>query len=473
MLTTTILLLITIAIIVIVYLQPTIKGKLKPYLQKRAVKIFTFTMTLALTMMGFLLSMGNDYFAQYDYKPLVILKDLIQTKKTVNYEDIRDDSEMDNPKYYFILDVSESIKDKSNSVDLNDNIKDQIKAIKKSAYCPHKGYDFGITEDSKKIDFNRLLQVRLMYSLLKLQDTQKDKMDYSIILFSSNPEICPEKDIKKTFGIIYNQKFDGKESNFVGLFEFLQDNIISSFGPTNYYKRRECHLIFFSDFLHDNKSKEIEADLKEDFSRFMWELQKKNIDIKLYYSDKPKQSNTSSHTKGLFVSELFSSVYPFLKVEALDADSGFACPMISKTPIPIRYSNSLFEEELKTSIRFKGFGKQEGLSLGLKYGPENYNDMKQNYYLINGTDTLPLSSNMQSISIDERDNVSLMIRGYIPAPYKSPDVVIQDSKEEMQYIVPVAFYKKIPRTGWILLYIIGVLLTFQIMVFPYIIKRVK
>ena len=92
--------------------------------------------------------------------------------------------------------------------------------------------------------------------------------------------------------------------------------------------------------------------------------------------------------------------------------------------------------------------------------------MKQEYYLIKGKDTKHLSTNLQSLKVDSNQSVGLMIEGYIPAPYKSPDIIIEDKEELASYIVPVTFYKEFPPTGKLLLKImLGILVLTSLVLF--------
>ncbi len=135
------------------------------------VKIFTFIMTLILTLIGFLFSVGDDYFSQYDYKWGTI----ISPEKNVDFDDIKAESDKEEPQYYFILDVSGSIKEpKEEPIKLTTAIRDQINVIKSSGHCSANGFDFDVNENSRTIKYSRLLQVQLLYALTKLYENKKE-----------------------------------------------------------------------------------------------------------------------------------------------------------------------------------------------------------------------------------------------------------------------------------------------------------
>lgn len=393
-------------------------------------------LTVLFTFLGFLISIGNDFFSQYDYNLCDIFKEMIIPQKTVSYEDIMNKSDEVTPMYYFILDVSGSIKQKGNEV-LTQDIKDKIQIIKESANCPPEGYNFDITDNSNSIKYKRLLQVHLMYALLRYSNNE----EILLWLFSDNPQQNKFTKMSDAFQKIYEEEFKGHNSDFITLIKSLEANILNRISASNIFKRRECHIIIFSDYLHDTQARNSDDKLRKTTKDFLQTLNSKSVDVKLHYVESAISSKNSP-----FLNILLEES-PSSKVEKLDLNSGIISPIVSKKPIPFYYSNSLFEEELKTTVTFNKTGS---FSIGLN--SESYDKMKQEYYIIkNEEDTFHLSSNMLDLSINKNESINLMIRGYIPAPYSSPDLIIYDKGKGIKYVVPVAFYKKFPLTGWLII----------------------
>ena len=419
-------------------------------------KIIGIIITILFTLFGFLLSIGNDFFSQYDYKLDAILKGMINPPKTVSYEEIKNRSDEVTPMYYFILDVSGSIRQKRDEV-LTQDIKDKIQIIKESANCPPNGFDFDITDNSKTIKYKRLLQVHLMYALLKYSNND----EILLWFFSDNPQKNPFTKMSEAFEKIYQEEFIGLNSDFITLINSLRKNILEKISASNIFKRRECHIIIFSDYIHDTKARNSDKKLRETTRNFIETLNSKSVDVKLHYIESAISSDKSP-LLGILLEESPSS-----KVEKWDINRGIISPIISKKPIPFYYSNSLFEEELKTTITFN---KTDSFSIGLN--SESYDKMKQEYYIIkNDEDTFHLSSNMRNLLINKKDSINLMIRGYIPAPYSSPDLIIHDKGKGVKYVVPVAFYKEFPATGWIIIRTIGIILCCSFIYLLYFIVR--
>lgn len=415
---------------------------------------------LLISLFGIVITIGNDYYSQYNFDIInAINTDLLSLNKSYCFvKEQKNASTGVSPKYFFILDVSGSIK-KANNVDLSITINNQINELRSSGFLPNSGFDFGVNKSKNinskiKIGYHNLLQVRLLHILKQLHDNQGDKLDYSIVLFSDNPEIIPTTNIYDTFQLIVNEKFNGKNSNFILLLKCLQENILKDIGPADSFKKKECNLIFFSDYLHDDNSIYFRQDLENCFLSFLKEMKEKNVNIKLHYYEVYDNQNNNNKKKTTSVKtysihELFSSIFPWSKIEALNIEDGsLNSPLVLKRPIPFHYINDIFEEELTTYIDFKNLPKKKSYLFGLQYSPDEnekikyYQFVKQEYYLINGKDTIHLSETLKKLEIKPTDKVLLKIKGYIPAPYNSPDIVIQDNEEGIRYIIPVAFYKK-------------------------------
>lgn len=461
-----------------IYSQSQIWDKIVKYEKKVLSIIFIFypekvkkyilgILTTVLALLGFLFSIGNDYFSQYDYDIKKILNSYDSYNRIFYYSDISSVIENTIPKYYFILDVSESINTKELKTEVTENLKKISEDIRNSGYCDNGTNNFEIKDNTKFIPYCQYLQLQLMHALKELYNSHKNDFDYSIVKFSNNPQIVPTKDITESFKTIDNEDFKGGKTNFIGLLGCLQDNILSSVGPSNNYKRREINLVFFSDFLHDDGLRYPRKDLENKVLSFLKTMSEKNIDIQLFYSK--DYFDKKSYYKSYSIFDLFSSSFPRSKIGILDIDDGLLSCLISKKPIPIYFNNSLYEEELKAKIDFGRLNGKKTLSFGIQQS-SLFNDsikpdyfIKQEYYLINGCDTIHLSGNLQEQEIKPTDNVTLMIKGYIPAPYLSQDFVIQDNEEGIKSIIPVAFYNEFPFTGIIILISMALLLMFVVL----------
>ena len=452
--------------------------RLKERIWRKRGEVFSIGLTLTFTFFGFLLSVGDDFFSQYDYKHKKIYHNILPKEnsedRVVDFNDIKKDSEKYAPKYYFILDVSGSMPNKS--VKIDDITTEQIKVINGSGYAPHnEGYIF-IDDNGGKISERRKLQALIMSTLIKLYDSAKENL--YVILFSSFPEqLADDKSIRDKLTQIYNRKFDGNNTNFEVCFEFLKKKVLKSVGPSDKFKRRECHLIIFSDYINDpyktsEEKEKAEQKLQKAVRDFISDVREKNLDLRLHYQE---ISDDKSGKKTLLLQSLLNEI-PSSKVAVFNGDSGIVSPIISGKPIPFYYSNSVFEDSLTTSIKFDSLKCEKELSFGLNCSPTEYNNLKQEYYLIKGSNIIHLSDNLQSRIIEPTDKITLMIKGYIPIPYKSPDIVIQDKDEGIKYIVPVAFYREFPEAGvWILSIIISLIVLLLLIIiweiYRWIVKR--
>lgn len=139
-------------------------------------------------------------FSQYNIFTLV--KHVCSIGDSVSFGDIKNDSDMDNPEYYFILDVSKSTNNRNKKVPLDRTIKKQIEEINNSGYCDDRKGFFREYSNKAEIDFNRLLQVRLLFSLQKLNklyEKKKEELVYRIVYFSNNASVRNFESLNEAF----------------------------------------------------------------------------------------------------------------------------------------------------------------------------------------------------------------------------------------------------------------------------------
>ena len=411
-------------------------------------EILSICFTLFFTFLGFLLTICNDYFSQYYYNDSINLLH----RKPISYNDIKGKSLP--PSYYFILDTSTSITE-AKSVSHDESIDKKIRDIQDSGVLPEKGYNFD--EDKKGfISFKQFLQVNLLYTLNKLSKSNIKNM--SVITFSDkasmtyrNVDVNDYDRFQKIFREIYDEKFNGKQSDFVSLFSFLQKNIIDTLGPSASFKRRECHFILFSDYLHsvNRNSNNDRNKLEKQIQEFLKAVEKKSLDVKLHYI-----KDANNNKKESIITLL--NVKAASKIEILDIDKEMISPKTSESPIPFYYSNSLFENNMSSQIVFN---EEHNLSFGLE--PKS-DKMKQDYYLKIGKEKIYLTDYLHERTVSPKDTVYLVIDGYIPAPYTSPAIIIEDKEDGTKHIVPVVFYKTFPRAGYLILLSIFVLMIIMI-----------
>ena len=414
--------------------------------------------TLILTLVGFFLTIGNEYFAQFDYNTNKIVKEMFYHEDNLNFSDIKVEHKASIPQYYYFLDVSGSMK-YAGKKDLTEHIENKIDITNNSSKGSYNEWTFDVDKREQKIEFYRLLQVRLMHSILRQAEKHKDNFKYSVVLFSGNPSeftIC-SKEISQVFKeIYYETKYDGAKSDFVSLLKYLNEHVVKKASPANGYKPDEYYVVILSDNLHDANRKQNNYDVEQKLLDYLREMSGKEINFRFYFLDGVNNQN------GFPVDNVFKSVFPNSPIGVLDVDDELVCPIISKKPLSFFYTNSLFEESLTTCLIFDSLKHKKNFSVGLgsidNNGFENNDGVKQEYYLIEGTDTVHLSRNRRLILVDLNDRIELMIKGYIPAPYKSPDIIIHDEEEDVRYIIPVTFYKKFPPTGYILLFCIVLIL---------------
>ena len=466
------LLLISVSLLLIVFLSIILYCVATRENKEKYRRLFFGAFTIFLTMVGFFLTIGNEYFSQFDYKPDKIVNELFFHQDNLDFSEMKVEHDAKPPHYYYIMDVSGSMK-YAKEEKLTEHINMKIDYINNFAKVSTKKWNFDIDKNKQTIGLRRLLQVRLMHSILKQYEKHKDNFNYSVVLFSENPKELtdPSKKMQDVFNEIYdNIDYQDKETNFISLLRYLNEDVLKNASHADKYELVEYYFVLLSDNLQDSKSDPNLKEVEQQILDYLWKMHEKTVDLRFYYLDEVTGRN------GFPVDYLFKSVFPKSPIGVLDNNDELFCPIVSKKPISFFYTNSLFEECLSTYFTFDGLNKKREFTVGLGAWDteiESLDEIKQEYYLIEGTDTIHLSRNRQRIRVDNNDKVEFMIKGYIPAPYKSPDIIIQDEKEDVRYIIPVTFYKNFPASGYLLLgcLLVGIGL-FILLLIVYLIKEI-
>lgn len=423
--------------------------------------VFVFILTTIMTLFGLLLSISNDYLSQFDYSLKRIYHSYQIRQKGLSYDKIIKNHEESSPKFIFLLDVSGStgVKVKAKTQKDKDRISRQIDKVNRSRHNKEQQKKtFGWDKKNGTILLNELLRIRMLSMLEGLKELDYKYLDYSIVSFSEKA-VWYEPDSTKilnsrlddTYKEFLKKEFDGKITDFYELFNYINDVVFkeNEFGIRSMFKSDECIFVFLSDYLHDNK--EIAYDkIEDEVSKLCRKMVDANVNLKLYILD---YSSISSKGKDLInvVDLLKKNLSPaaFQNFDIIKDTISTWYPLVIKQPIPFFYDNSVFEESLETALIFDGIDNSKTLSIHLANGSDSN---KIEYLLIDGeSNNYRLSNRNSEITVKKGAKVSMMIKGYIPAPYTSPDVIIEDYDKGARYIIPIAFYKSFPRSGWPLL----------------------
>lgn len=426
-----------------------------------------------LTLVGLFLTIGTDFSSQFDYNLCQMFVKILDPNNNLKFnKDISVNQKETPPFYIFALDVSGSMKYQKEE-NFTNLIKNKINDI--NEYMVHHGgksicfkqkkisfdKDAGGSQsfdELEKISFPDLLKVRLINSLVKLtKDKRKNGQEFSycVVLFDSIPsrivDTLDEKaEMDSVCDTIINQPSNGKETDFIKLFDHFNSVIDDMcMKERDKYKPVDCYIAIYSDCLHDVKRNFSKQDVESNLKQSLNKIHRKNVNLRFFIPNRDRDEKVKKDSC-LPIEDIIKDVFPKSPIGLLDEDDELVCTIISEKPISFFYKNSLFEEELTTHLKFDNLKHKRDYYFGLGKN-SNIDELKQEYYLIDGTDTFHLSSHPQSIRLDLNDEIEFKIKGYIPAPYISPDVLIRDEEGKTQYIVPVAFYKELPLTGYLLL----------------------
>jgi len=429
-------------------------------------KSLIFNISFSFALLGFVFAIADDYFSQYGYDPETIKDYEKQKRKGVFFDSLVGKKTENAPEFIFVLDVSKSTQNVN--VKMTKSIRDQIDAVVSTGRCGTDENSFGVNRIKDEIPYNKLLQVRLLYSLIQLEQLNYDESDlvYSVVYFSGQPgQFIPNsnklsKRIDESFDDILIQKFEGQNSDFVKLLEHLDIMYFSKnntrkdgFSCRNPFGRKDYIVIFLSDYLHDPKQKNPYED-KEKINSIIKRIEDANVNLKLYTIIE-NDAIITNNSDLIRLDEILKRVPDTEILDLRGFENKLCYPVVLSTPLPFFYSNRIYEDSLRSSIVFK---KYQDISVGL----ENYSgNSRQEYRLYQQGIDQPcrLSNNNKSIVVRKNDTVKIEIFGYIPAPYTSPDIILEDPAKGVQYYLPVVFYKNCPKTAvWLMDVIIGVFL---------------
>lgn len=431
-------------------------------------KILILAVSLNLTFLGFVIAVADEYYSQYDYKLETIRKYERIKKSGVELQDLIGTESKTSPEYVFILDVSGSTK--NSKVNSSESIDSQIQYINKQVpFYNLQQLEFKKVGDNW--DFNKLLQIRLINSLMKIDVLDRDSvLKLSLIRFHGHSR-CQTLELKDKYSenmknmiiSVNNENFNGSNTDFVKLLEVIRDYIkgrIEQSVSSNYVPK-DFVFVFLTDYLHDPDEKINKYDTQKQLASLIREIDGFNVQINLFVVENNDGEVFVQEPQHLVsVYKLFKNSLSFSTHQTLDLrsrENEICYQMILPNPIPFFYTNSLFEKDLKTVLFFNDKSIKKA-DTKLLFGLNSYFDSSRQEYLIKfkKNKVKRLSKNLIEEIINANESVELSFTGYIPPSYTSPDIVIEDSKKGVRYIIPAVFYKNFPQSGkWLLLFILG------------------
>lgn len=422
---------------------------LKKESRHRIKNTWILIITIVLSLCGFALAIAEEYLSQYDYDPSTIIKYEGYRKHGVSFDTLRKGDATTSPEFIFVLDVSGSTK-KMPSVELTSSVNDQIAAIKKSGLLDATlNFDNLLGIDNKKntIPFCNLLKVRLLYSLSVLRAMNYDTINYRIIYFGENCEEPPipynkglVERIKESYNDIIKKKLDSKNTNFVALLDYINELIRKFDNP-----QKDIVVVFLTDYIHDVKN-DTPFDTQKALEQSIKGIEDTGANLKLcMITDEDSSIISDGRIDKLLQDNL--SPHIFNKLDLRGAENVFNYPMMMPAPFPFFYSNSKFENSLRTSMAFS-FNQKK--TIGFRLG--NYiNNKRLECKMYVGDDEYLLSRNIHKVEIKKGERVYFEIKGYISAPYTFPDIIFEDESVGAQYFFPVVFIRESPRSVYLLL----------------------
>lgn len=426
--------------------------------------LFISILSVVITLYGIVLAIADNYLSQFDYNLCTIRKYENLSETGISYDSCLDVKTRISPKYIFVLDVSKSTQ--KISVEMTSTIQEQIDTINQSGRLGTNKETFGIDYKKNTIPFSNLLKVRLLYSLIQLDSKNYDTIDYTIIYFADHCEKENHRSGKTmsdcidiSFKNILEREIDGQNSNFVNLFKFI-NNHIQSYPLRNPLEIKDVNIVFLTDYLHDVPS-EKPYDTKVSLEKNIRQIENANTFLTLFMvEDDPIFIKNDDYIKDLKLIRIFNllqnnlSESVFQNIDLRNYDFTFDCPMTLSTPLPFFYSNSIFEESLKTTMTFC-----HEKDLAFRVGNFSNSDRRE-YRLHQSSREKPrrLSNNKTYITVGKNERIDFEIFGYIPAPYTSPDIIIEDRSKGAQYVLPIVFFKECPKSVVLLSWVIIIVL---------------
>lgn len=404
--------------------------------------------SIAITLFGILIAVADGYLSQYDYDRTKIREHVTYKKKGIAFSTLVGGQSDTPPQYIFVMDVSKSTM--SHRVPKTVSIEYQINDINSCGRLTTERETF--KEDSKgNLLFSELLRIRLLHLLLQLEEKEYDNIEYSIVYFAG---ICSHKRSQKgkllceriddSYVEIMKTEFDGNNTDFKALFDFIHKEYIKDVELEDPYKKKDVIIVFLTDYIHDVKNEntnEVEKALIESIEK----MENKSVNLSLfmlYDNDNLVEIRPKKNT--IDISKLIQEHLPkarFAKLDVKNSEDIFY-PLILSTPFPFYYSNSVFERSLKTDILFD---HEQNLCFYMGDTYTNTNKLEFRLHPCGSKKTIRISRNKNQVPIKEGKS-SIELFGYIPAPYTCPDIIVEDVSKGVQYIMPVVFYKDCPKT---------------------------
>lgn len=432
-------------------------------------------LTTISTLMGFFLSISNNYMYQFNYDMNTIIHSFDVKNNGVRFSKIIENEITSPPKFIFLLDISKStnIKVKAKTTKDKDRIKKQIDKVNGSKHNKKdQKKKFGWDEKNKEILFSELLRIRLLGMLESLKELEYDFFEYSIISFSEKAtEFTPQNHnfknrqeemiarLDETYEKFLDKGFCGDTTDFYELFKYINNEVFNA-GKINLrtdYKSKECIFIFLSDYIHDaNIDKET---LENQIQNLCRKFNEANINLKLYilnYSSLLKNEGLVN-IADLLKNNLSQEAYQELDIVKDSISTWYS--KTTKEPISFFYSNNIFEDNLKSYLVFDNCINTKTLSIHLEKKDKS-DRLEYILYNAKNAESKQLLSNRDiNIEVNNEDKMCICVQGQIPEPYSTPNLVIEDSSTGVLYYIPIVFYKNFPKTGWLLLSaILGILL---------------
>ena len=405
-------------------------------------------LSIAFTLFGIAIAVGDSYLSQYDYKKATIRENVKYKKKGISFSTLIGGLSDTPPHYIFVMDVSKSIL--SQKIRKTNSIEEQINVINNSGRMSTTRESFGEDSDGM-ILFSELLKIRLLCLLLQLEDKNNDDIEYTIVRFAgqcSSRKFSVGKKISErideAFPLVLSTRFDGNNTDFKILFNHLNEKYIKDIKAENRFDKKDVIIVFLSDYLHDVR-KENSDESKKELIESIKLMENKSVNLTLYMlQDNTNQIESGHKNNVINIAGIIQEYLPktrFTKLDIRHIDEIFY-PLVLPTPFPFYYSNSVFERSLKTGIIFD---QEQTLSFYLGDSYTNTNRLEFRLHPFGSEKSIRLSRNKNQVHI-LKGKSSMELFGYIPAPYNCPDIIVEDVSKGAQYIIPVVFYKNLPKT---------------------------
>lgn len=321
--------------------------------------------SITLTLFGVAIAIADEYLSQYDYNPCTILKYENYRKKGVSFEDLLKTKYALPPEYIFVVDVSGSMgSKKKGNVPLTGSLSKQLEYAKKGRLRT-RNYDFGITKDKKEIPFDKAIRIKLLNSLAQLEklDYLDNSINYSIVYFDEDckrhsplPSLPLKNRIDSSYDDVLKRDFDGSDTDFIKLFNFLYDEYFtqyqgqnSSSPHRNLFGKKDYIALLFTDYINDVKGQD-EYKAKKELDSIITKIEDSNVNLTLFAVKDMDDKIDSTRIIKLLKKRLSESSFQILDLR--ESGNAFDYPIVSRAPIPFYYSNRVFEDSLRTSMFF-------------------------------------------------------------------------------------------------------------------------